>query len=1089
MTDLSEKYKKLSELEAVLLNPEMYINSIQMTPSLEWVLEDEKIVKKDIQYIPALRQLFEEALVNCRDHSIRSRTTEEKVSFIHVAINKESGELTFSNDGRGIDVEIHPTEKIYIPELVFGHLRTSTNYRKDSLTGGAWGLGIKLVNIWSARLSVKIQDKERGLTYTQTFRDNMKSMDKPTIRKSPGLKSSLTQISFVPDYKRFGVDGLDDDLLGLFERRVMDLAAITDGVQLKYNGRVLKKKEFKDYIGFFTSVTPANKAIFTSENWKVAVFCAESFTHLSFVNGICAKDGGTHVDFVMSRIVSGVRTLLEKEKKIKVGPQHIRDQLFLVLSCNVAGARFNSQIKSKLTSQPSGFFPLALDPEFLNRVYKLVRDKAAAMSSLLSNQKEDKEVKRMARETDGVKTSTILGIPTLVDANFAGTRKSQDCILIICEGNSASTGICSGLSSEQRNTIGVYPIRGKLANLRNVSSKTILENRVVGDIKRILGLKTDVTYTSSDIKKLRYGKVVFMTDQDLDGQHIKALALNMFHVLWPSLLKISHFIGFIQTPIIKVARARAKVAFYRQDEYEKWAQDNPRGWTVKYYKGLGTSVSSEFKEYMSNLKIVYFRYSDRVCDNSFEKVFEKKNADLRKLWLYDYDEKAKMPGGEEVSYSEFIDGELIHFSKYDCDRSIPAFDGLKISQRKILFAAFKKHSKGEIKVAQFAGYVAEQTAYHHGEESLCKAIVGMAQDFVGSNNINLLEPGGQFGSRVLGGDDAASPRYIFTQLSSLTPYIFRAEDNPVLEYSLDDGKQVEPKYYVPVIPFILVNGALGIGTGFSSEFLPRRPTEIVDYLLGYLEDEEDEIPLPWYRNFKGRIEKVGEKKYRVYGCYALDGDELTITELPIGVWSQPYKEYLEKLLEAGEFTDFSALSTDNDIKIVVSGVHEKLLSCAESLEKVFKLSVPISETNMHIFNAENRLVKYSSIRDLIEDHAEVRLDLYEKRRLYLIAELEKKLQLLRNRIKYLEGFINETIKIKGKRADIEAALEAAGLELINGSFEYLLDMKFSSLGEEELDVLRAKYKKRALEKEDLMKTNGVKMWTRELQELREKLCD
>jgi DNA topoisomerase-2 len=189
-------------------------------------------------------------------------------------------------------------------------------------------------------------------------------------------------------------------------------------------------------------------------------------------------------------------------------------------------------------------------------------------------------------------------------------------------------------------------------------------------------------------------------------------------------------------------------------------------------------------------------------------------------------------------------------------------DGLKISLRKILFSAFKKNLKTEIKVAQFSGYVSEHSGYHHGEASLNAAIVGMAQNFVGSNNINLFEPNGQFGTRLQGGKDSASERYIFTQLNRITRFIFRAEDDAVLTYLDDDGQSVEPIFYVPVIPMVLVNGVKGIGTGFSTDIICYNPQQIIDYIKYKLTPASAPALVsaptinPFYKNFKGTIQRI-----------------------------------------------------------------------------------------------------------------------------------------------------------------------------------------------------------------------------------------
>lgn len=219
---------------------------------------------------------------------------------------------------------------------------------------------------------------------------------------------------------------------------------------------------------------------------------------------------------------------------------------------------------------------------------------------------EVKEIKA-AKKTDGTKTKKIRGIPKLIDANFAGTDKSHECSIILCEGDSAKAGIVSGLSKDDRNVIGVYPMRGKLFNVRGETKHRIFENKEINEIKQILGLETGKKYTKESAKeKLRYGKVIFMTDQDLDGSHIKGLGINLFDSEWDTLISIPGFIGFMNTPIIKARKGSQEISFYNNGEYEKWKQDNTenslKNWKIKYYKGLGTSSGKEFKEYFENKK-------------------------------------------------------------------------------------------------------------------------------------------------------------------------------------------------------------------------------------------------------------------------------------------------------------------------------------------------------------------------------------------------------------------------------------------------------------------------------------------------------
>ena len=372
-------------------------------------------------------------------------------------------------------------------------------------------------------------------------------------------------------------------------------------------------------------------------------------------------------------------------------------------------------------------------------------------------------------------------------------------------------------------------------------------------------LESGKEYTpASALSKLRYGKVLFMTDQDLDGSHIKGLGINLFDSEWETLLSIPEFIGFMNTPILKARKGSQETVFYNEGEYETWKETNDtKGWKIKYYKGLGTSTSKEFKEYFVHKKVVRFTSTGEGSRDAIDMVFNKKRSNDRKEWLSSYDRELYLDTNhKEVTYEQFIGREMIHFSKYDCDRSIPnLMDGLKTSLRKILFTAFKRKLTHEIKVAQFSGSVSEISCYHHGEQSLNGAIVGMAQDFVGSNNINLLEPKGQFGTRLQGGEDSASERYIFTQLSKVTRRIFPEADDCVLTYLDDDGTPVEPIHYTPIIPMILVNGSKGIGTGFSTDIMCHSPLSVITYVTAAISGKDTSnltIP-PYYEGFKGKI--------------------------------------------------------------------------------------------------------------------------------------------------------------------------------------------------------------------------------------------
>jgi len=720
---------------------------------------------------------------------------------------------------------------------------------------------------------------------------------------------------------------------------------------------------------------------------------------------------------------------------------------------------------------------------------------------------------KAAKKTDGVKSKSVRGIPKLTDANWAGTEKSKDCIIIFCEGDSAKAGIISGLSSDDRNTIGVYPMKGKILNVRGEAVKKISENKEITEIKKILGLETGKNYeTIEDVyKNLRYGKVLFMTDQDLDGSHIKGLGINLFQSEWPSLANIHGFIGFMNTPILKAKKGAIELDFYNEGEFNEWKEENEnKGWKIKYYKGLGTSTGKEFREYFEKKKIVGFEHSMQ-SDDAIDMVFNKKRADDRKDWLKFYNRDAYLDTSKtNVSYEEFINRELIHFSKYDCDRSIPnLMDGLKISLRKILFSAFKKNLTTEIKVAQFSGYVSEHSGYHHGEASLNGAIVGMAQNFVGSNNINLLLPNGQFGTRLQGGKDSASERYIFTQLNKITRSIFPASDDNILNYLNDDGITVEPVFYAPIIPMVLINGSKGIGTGFSTDIMCYNPLQIIQYIKNKLLSIEDEMEfLPYYEGFKGKITKISDDKFLIKGIYEkLANDKIRVTELPVGYWTEDFKELLEELIEPSPgkdgkkvqatIKDYDDMSKDTNVDFTITFARGKLEELeggkgdygCNGLEKVLKLYTTNTTTNMHLFDANDSLQKYDKITEIIDAYYDVRLKMYQERKNYMINDLEHELVLLSNKAKYIKEILEGSIDLRKKKKEhVVQMLESKGYDKIdndNEDYNYLVKMPMDSVTEENIDKLLNEKGKKETELEIIKTTSNNKMWMNELDKLYE----
>jgi DNA topoisomerase-2 len=1143
---LANKYQQKTDKQHILDNPDTYIGSVEEVDSNVWIINDSssnvndnKIVEKNIKYIPGLFKLFDEGIVNCRDHVVRMKqaiangvANSLPVSYIDISI-KDDGTIIMINDGNGIDVAKHPEYKIWIPELIFGHLRTSTNYDKTEkkIVGGKNGFGFKLVLIWSTYGSIETVDHVRGLKYTQEFKHNLHDICKPVISKCK--TKPYTKITFKPDYIRLGLatgfDGfaLSSDLLALLKKRVYDVAAVTDkSLKVKYNSSVVPVKNFQQYIDMYIGDKNETQRVYeeSGERWEYAVALTPSneFIQVSFVNGIHTAKGGKHVEYILNQITRKLCEYIEKKRKTKVNPNTIKEQLILFIRCDIENPAFDSQTKDFMNTPSSKFgSKCEVSDKFIEKVAKMgVMDAACALTEVKEN--------KAAKKTDGAKTKSIRGIPKLTDANWAGTEKSKDCTIIFCEGDSAKAGIISGLSSEDRNIIGVYPMKGKILNVRGENIKKISENKEITEIKKILGLETGKQYkTIEDVhKNLRYGKVLFMTDQDTDGSHIKGLGVNLFQSEWPSLTEIPMFIGFMNTPILKARKGDKELMFYNEGEYEQWKEQQGnnsttttttelKGWKIKYYKGLGTSTGKEFREYFENKKIVGFEHNGKKSDDSIDMVFNKKRADDRKDWLEKYDRKSYLNTSDsKVSYEDFIDKELIHFSKYDCDRSIPnVMDGLKISLRKILYSGFKKNLVSEIKVAQFSGYVSEHSGYHHGEASLNAAIVGMAQNFVGSNNINLFMPNGQFGTRLQGGKDSASERYIFTCLNKITRTLFPSADDNILQYLNDDGLLVEPIFYAPIIPMVLVNGSKGIGTGFSTDVMCYNPLDIIKYLKSKLAAPETTTEtlefVPYYEGFKGSIHKIMEGKFMIKGCYEKSGpDKIKVTELPVGYWTEDFKELLENLIEPGidkdgkkitpVIKDYDDMSRDTNVDFNITFAKGKLDELESNkldhgcngVEKLLKLFTTNTTSNMHLFDAEDKLKKYEKVEHIIDDYYETRLQLYQTRKEFMIQALEKELLVLSNKAKYIKEILDGSIDLRKKKSDnVFNMLKEKGYDTMESEYKYLTRMPMDSVTEENVDKLNNEHENKKAELESVKNTTKYQMWLSELEILKEEYLE
>lgn len=1012
----TETYQKLSQVEHIIKRPDTYIGSTERAENAMWVYNKEKSLMefKKIAIVPGFYKIFDEILVNAADNKQRDKS----MGYIKVTINREAGEISVENDGKGIPIEMHEKEGIYIPELVFGHLLAGSNFddNEKKTVGGRNGFGAKLCNVFSTEFTLECQDSANGKRYKTTWRDNMGKMDKPKITSNKS--KDFVRVTFKPDFEKFGMQsGIDDDTESVLYRRVYDLAGTVEGVKVHLNGEHLKVG-FKKYCEMYAKAIsqerggadedgngPAPATVIfedtkAHQRWQIGFTVSDgSFQQVSFVNSIATTSGGTHVNYIADQICNALlKDLGKKMKGHSLKANHVRNHIFIFVNCLVDNPAFNSQTKEQMTSKPSSFgSKCVLTDGFIKKIRQ-----TEAIENILHF--AEKKADKMMAKTDGNKRSRIAN-EKLVDANLAGTRHGHECTLILTEGDSARGLAVAGRAILDPDRIGVFPLRGKMLNVRDASIDQILKNQEINNIKQFLGLKHKENYT--DAKKLRYGHLMIMADQDHDGSHIKGLLINFLQVQFPSLLQIPDFFREFTTPVVKVwqgpnpKKPLKMRSFFTMPEYESWKekhQDEIKKWHYKYFKGLGTSSNEDAQVYFTDLDNHLKEFYTMKPEESelFELAFSKKKADARKEWLGKF-----VPGTfldhstKAISYTDFVNRELILFSMADNLRSIPSVvDGLKPGQRKVVFACFKRNLIKDKKVVELAGYVSEQTAYHHGEASLQQTIIGLAQNFVGSNNVNILEPSGNFGSRLAGGSDAASARYIFTRLSPFARRVFSALDEPILEAQYEDGKQIEPKAYAPILPMVLCNGADGIGTGWSTSIPNYHPLDIIKNIrrrMGRHEDSTEEHPFetmtPWFRGWKGQAEPEGPGRYKFNGIAKSDNpSEVIVTELPIRMWTDDFKARLEKIIKAENTTsfikDYKEFNDHRNVHFEIQ-MDEKVVKHAMDegtlLEK-FKLTKSIGTTNLVAFDPRGQIRKYENVEQILEEFYQYRLGLYTDRR-------------------------------------------------------------------------------------------------------------
>lgn len=1078
-----EIYVKQDPITHILNRPDMYVGSKEFDRQQVHVYTNEKIISKEVDVSPALVRTFVEILSNAIDNL--ERDAHRKMTYISVDLSDTKCEI--KNDGAIIPIEhtsaTSTTAGTYNHTLIFGHLLSGSNYddTERRYTSGRNGLGAKLTNVLSTSFTVEGLDPTNKSKLVQTWTNNMRDTEGPKITKTTRTVG-YTSIQWSWDCNWFGIKKLSSDMLDLLSMYVLNTSLLT-GLKVTLNGTKLPNK-LASYFDLRSGCNTNEMLKLEDDHSKVFVIPSSEFEATSFVNGIQTKNGGKHVTAWVEAVCRPIIEKLHGRKKpanaltIKDIKPHFK---FMVVT-RIANPIFESQEKNELKTS------IKVEPITPYQVNKIMKwSIGEALRGLMVSKEKKQVIKAISTST---KHPTIDGYDK---ANHASTSKSEDCTLIVCEGLSAKTfavdGISKGLNGRKgRDWFGIYPLRGKMLNTRNATPTSIKNNVVITNLIKILGLD----YGNPDkLNKLNYGRLCIITDADVDGIHIEGLILNFFHSLFPELLK-RNFVISMKTPILRINKT------YYFDERSAANRNIVNDGKVKYYKGLG-AIEPKETDKVFGIKMLQFE-EDANSNQSFISAFDKNESSKRKEWLAQYNptDETKQSLDDPTSNSGFIpfpisrhlNDELIKFFHDDCKRSIPsAIDGLKESQRKIIYAAKKCNlKKGDTKVAQFGADVAKHTNYHHGEENLFKTIIKMAQSFPGSNNIPLLSEIGRFGTRLEGGEDAASPRYIKTNVVPNFDAIFNPLDDNLLSMREDDGDVVEPFFYVPTIPLLLINGCLGIGTGWMCNIPQFNPKDVIQACQLWMADKASDASdatrsnqvflnfvhemKPWYKGFNGEIQIVNETKFQTCGIYKDLGKTIHVTELPVGLWNSKF----QKMLDDNEIRyNNRSTPTKPDYEIFVDDKFD-----LKDFNK--KMCTSLNLDNIAVFDKHGKIVKVTIV-ELFEMWGDAKLDLNAKRKAAMIMDLDKRTRIATIKKKFIKAVRTRKIDLTSNEKTIIDTIKKDQIANDDVEIKVLLDLPVRTLTEERCKELKASILKMTIERDILLNKTEVDMWIEDVAKL------
>lgn len=992
----------------------MYVGPLTSHTMAVALVSEGKQFYEDIMLAPALRRILIELACNAADNVAESRREKILPGSISFTLDKY---ITVTNEGRPIPVEkmIRPTgETDWIPSVMFSKMFASSHYddSQERDTAGVYGVGAKMCNSLSSFFSVLVRDGKN-----EFYQEWKRGKEVAPAKVKKCTDGCIVSITFSPDMSKFEDSVSLQDNPKLVRKIAADIALFAR-VPVHFTHE--NKKETFDYSN---SISPAlelrgatRHITLSHPNHKCWIFYNKTCTiQESYVNSTPTYTHGTHVN----ALIKAIKNELKKKKGFNNVKKNIIMACFSFVLCStIDRPAFDGACKDKLSTKIPVFNWDNMLASMENTLPDLLERAKAIIDS--KHYKSLNGIKISARE---YQHST---------RKVRGVRPRR---LWISEGISAAATVLNTIMSlyGNREYDGILAIRGKTLNVRNKEIEDIVQNVVIGKIITAMNIQVGADYRDPKVRaSLRYDELVIAADADLDGNHIRCLLLDLMKQLVPDLIVIcaeegKSFIYSMQSAYMRLMIGEKRFVFYNLEDWEAWVAANPTGWSKKYLtycKGLGSSgpmdIARDVQQAGEDKILTPISFPDG-SEQALSLAFDKRFTDLRKEWMMG---DIVLPIEEEESVPTLIQRDLLPYARQTLKRAIPGLDGFNECQRLGLWSVL---TQGGGKSDAVLGDVLKRFNYKHNIKALYEAVSGMSAGYPGTNNIPFFSPeGGNFGSRSQLGKDRGGSRYTEIALRPFVRYIFRKEDDHIMQRKHENGNDYEPLCLLPIIPTWLVNGTGGISTGWNT-FIPcYNPKDVIRCLKSLTLGEElkQDGLVPWYRHFKGTITlktirqdqeeedvngntwviKKGEQAVRIAGKKSVttkDGvTEINITEIPPYVSTLDYIDALKEVATEYKQKEPNNHGSANTIDI-------RFTTKVPIPDNRLKLSYTNSLSNMNLLGDDGVPITVRTPEGGLLMWYKWRIEGYRKRKASELAATESALAVERDYYHFLKSVLDK----------------------------------------------------------------------------------